>query len=452
MPLVSTQPLTFACYDASCRPPTSGGTGGSLPGGERRIAPRLPKGGQDHGTTSLAIEGLSPSNVQAQVDRLHAVGAVPEKYKTTEEVLGFMEANIQSVLDKSTQAERDAWKQWYPAANKMGADIAAEHGVEQVAANGVIAALSPGTNWDINVAMARSTIRTLAADQPVSAEVALKANALRQESWARELVAHDKKMAKAQGELDDLRARRERSSKPETLKDLDKAIAAKEAIVAQQPPAQPDIDHFKPGTKPSALSSGEAAYLIRASDVNPVVHENVVHPDGTYTNANLVMTKAGQPMKGAWQSYENIAKAIDIYRDPSLENLSTQLGKAHKVRTFFNNINNPHDPRNEATIDTHSAGIALGVPLSISHPWIKAGGQSVMSSPKHTADGTSGTYALMAEAHRRVALRNGLQPRELQSVTWEQWRRMHTIAERSANVRAINEGRKGLGNDLLEAA
>ncbi len=436
--MVVMSPYEFACRSAACRPPTSGGTGGSSPAGGR-IASRLPKGGPDHETTGLHLENLSPENVAAQVARLHQVGAVPKEYDTVDKVLGFMEGNIQSVLDKASPEEQNAWKKWYEAANKMGADIAAESGTSHIGANAMIAALSPGTDWNINVGMARSAAKTLSEDKPITAETAKYANALLQEKWAREVSSFDRKREKEQGAHDKLVAERAATTDPKAIKKLDAAIAKKQEILSRSQPSQPDLDHFKPGTKPSDLEPLQAAYLVRASDPNPVVRNNKVNPDGTYDDSELSLTKAGKPQSGTWQSYENIAKAIKVYRDPSIESISTAMGEAHKVRTFFNNINSPNDPRNEATIDTHSAGISVGVALSITHPWIAAGGNSMMSSPRHVADGTSGTYSIMAEAHRRVAARNNLLPRELQSITWEQWRRMHEPVSRRAVSTAAKE-------------
>ena len=438
-------PYEFACRDASCRPPTSGGTGGSSKktagagvGGDGRIASRLKKGGADHASDDLTLESLSPDNIKAQIARLHAVGAVPKEYDTTEKVLGFMEKNIQSVLDQVSMEDRAAWSKWYEAANKMGGDIAAETGMSHVGANAVIAALSPGTDWNINVAMARSAAKTLSEDKPITTDTAKIANALLQEKWAREISSFDRKIAKTQGDHDKLVAQREAETDPKAQKKLDAAIAKKRDILDRPGPEQPDIEYFKPGTKPSSLSALDAAYLVRASDPNPTVKNNKVNPDGTYDDSELLLTKGGTPRQGTWQSYENIAKAVSVYRDPSIEQISASMGNAHKVRTFFNNINNPNNPRNEATIDTHSAGISVGVALSINHPWIAAGGQSMMSSPSHVGDGTSGTYSIMAEAHRRVAAANNIRPRELQSITWEQWRRMHDPASRGKVSKAAN--------------
>lgn len=415
----------FACHDASCRPPTSGGTGGSVSRGSvDRIPSRLPKAGGDS-DTSLGIEALSSDNIQAQIDRLHAVGAVPKEYKTVDEVVGFMEKNIQDVLDKVSAEERAAWKEWYPAANKLGADMAESAAISHSGANAVIAALSPGTGWDQNVAMARSAVKTLHEDAPITPEVAARANALRQETWAREIVAHDKKIEKAIGERAKLQSDLDATTDPKERKKIEKAIAKKDEIISRPRPEQPDPETFKAGQRPSEGDDLTAAYIIRASDPNPKLLQIKVNPDGTYDDSQVMLTAKGTEAQGTWQSYGNIAKAVRIFRDPSPEVISKEMGEAHKVRTFFNNINNPFDPRNEATIDTHSAGISLGVALSINHPWIASGGKSVMSAPNHTADGTTGTYSLMAEAHRRVAQKNGLLPRELQSITWEQWRRMH---------------------------
>ena len=434
----------FACHRASCRPPTSGGTGGSSPS-DARIPSRKPKAGGDSSTT-LRLENLSPENVERQIARLHEVGAVPREYDTTEKVIGFMEKNIQSVLDNTTPEQRDAWKQWYPAANKIGKDLSEQHGISHEGANGIIAALSPGTDWDINVAMARSVIGTLSRNKPISAEVAQRANTLRQETWAREMTAFSKKRDRTQAERDALQAEHDDPvTDAKTKKALAAKIAKKDEILSRGEPEQPSLNHFKAGTRPSELEPIETAYLLRASDPNPRVLQIKAKPDGTYDDSEPRRTKAGEEMKGAWQSYDNIAKTVRIYRDPSFETISAGMGEAHKVRTFYNNINDPFNPLNEATIDTHSAGISVGVPLSINHPWIAAGGNSIMSSPNHVGDGTTGTYAIMAEAHRRVAERNGLLPRELQSITWEQWRRQHDPSSRAKVSSTANQNVKKKG-------
>jgi hypothetical protein len=423
---ISVDGEVFACYDASCRPPTSGGTGGSSPK-IGRVATRIAREGLDHSRTGLRLADLSPDNVKAQIDRLIEKGVIP-KGSSTQDAIDIIKGNIRGVYNNLTPDEIAAWRQWYPAANKLGKDAAEEYGTSHSGANGVIAALSPGTDWNINVAMARSLMKTLKNDTALDGPAAERANALLQESWARKAAAFDKKNAKAAGDLADLQAKRGMSTDPTEMKKLDKQIAAKAKIVGQGRPEQPPLDRFKAGDKPSDFADGQTVgYLARALDPNPVVRMIKAMPDRSYDDSDLVMTrgKDSRPVKGAWQSYENIGKAVDIFRDPSVETISASLGGAHKVRNFFNNIEDPDNPAGDITIDTHAYGIGMNNPVSVNHPLIAAGGGSIASSPGHAADGTTGTYSVFAEAYIQVADEVGLLPRELQSVTWEKWRQMH---------------------------
>lgn len=423
---VSIDGEVFACHDPACRPPTSGGTGGSSPK-VGRVATRVARNDLDHARTGLRLSDLSPDNVEAQVNRLIEKGVIP-KGSSTQDAVDIIKGNIRGVYDKLTPDEIAAWRQWYPAANKLGADAAKEYGTSHSGANGVIAALSPGTDWNVNVAMARSLMKTLKADTPLDAAAADRANALLQESWARKAAAFDKKNSKAAGDLADLQVKRGAATDPAEIKKLDKQIAAKERIVGQGRPEQPPLDRFKAGDKPSDFEDGQiVGYLARALDPNPTVRNIKANPDRTYDDSELVMTKGKdpRPVKGAWQSYENIGKAVDIFRDPSVETISASLGGAHKVRNFFNNIEDPDHPAGDITIDTHAYGIGMNNPVSVNHPLIAAGGGSIASSPGHAADGTTGTYSVFAEAYNQVAKEVGLLPRELQSVTWEKWRQLH---------------------------
>jgi hypothetical protein len=417
----------FACYDASCRPPTSGGTGGSSPSKVGRVATRVGnKGTIDHSSTGLGLSELSPDNVEAQVQRLKDKGVIPGDF-TTKETIDWIKTNIRTVYDKLTPEERAAWKEWYPAANRIGADAARDYGTTHSGANGVIAALSPGTDWDMNVAQARSLMKTLRDDTPLDAASAERANALSQESWARQVAAYEKKNAKAASDLADLQGKRAQATDPKEIKDLDKKITAKQRIVDQQIPPQPALDRFKVGDRPSQFPANEVGYLARGIEPNPEVRRIKVNPDATYDDSEISMTggKNPRPVKGAWQSYENIGKAVEIYRNPDTETISTALGGAHKVRNFFNNIEDPNNTAGDVTIDTHAYGIGLANPVSVNHPLIAAGGGSIASSPGHAGDGTTGTYSLFAEAYKQVANEVGLLPRELQSVTWEKWRQLH---------------------------
>ena len=45
-----------------------------------------------------------------------------------------------------------------------------------------------------------------------------------------------------------------------------------------------------------------------------------------------------------------------MYENDNLDIISEELGEGHKIRSFFNNINDPMDDRGSGTIDTHDVG------------------------------------------------------------------------------------------------
>ena len=115
-----------------------------------------------------------------------------------------------------------------------------------------------------------------------------------------------------------------------------------------------------------------------------------------------------------------IGKALSILEDGSHENISGQLGEAHKVRNFYNNILDPNNPAGHVTIDTHAVAAGMQKPLSGKSLEVKDNFGGIGS--KQT--GAKGLYALHADAYRQAASELGIQPRQLQSVVWEEVRNL----------------------------
>jgi hypothetical protein len=153
--------------------------------------------------------------------------------------------------------------------------------------------------------------------------------------------------------------------------------------------------------------------------------------------------EAGEPTALVWQTFKTIAKGISVIENPTLENISRQLGENHKVRSFYNNILNPNNYRfGDVTIDTHHVAAALLKPLGQKAVEVKhsMGGTTKIGEldPRRPlmpaaefgpgsddVRGFNGLYAIHADAARDAAGRISEQtgervlPRELQSVTWE---------------------------------
>jgi hypothetical protein len=135
------------------------------------------------------------------------------------------------------------------------------------------------------------------------------------------------------------------------------------------------------------------------------------------------LTDKGVPYKTGWGSLNEIGKAINIFENPTLANISNNLGQQHKVRNFYNNIYDPTNPAGYVTVDTHAVAAGLLRPLSgasteVAHNF----GSNMLGQvgPKNSSiTGVQGTYGLYAEAYRRAAQERGVLPREMQSITWE---------------------------------
>jgi hypothetical protein len=171
----------------------------------------------------------------------------------------------------------------------------------------------------------------------------------------------------------------------------------------------------------------QARFIRMYSEVHHPTDFPVVTPTGEFKGKSL-SPKTGAPLKLAWGGYVTIEKAIRIYTstgstdtyetDNVLQTISAELGDAHKVRSFYNNIVNPASVDGHVTMDTHAVAALLAKALSgamaeVSHNF----GTSLVGSSK--VNGVSGLYAANAEAYRGIAADFDLLARELQSITWE---------------------------------
>ena len=164
----------------------------------------------------------------------------------------------------------------------------------------------------------------------------------------------------------------------------------------------------------------------------------IVTPEGEF--GDWVVNADGKTRsKTAWGSFNEIGKAISIFKDGSIANISASLGEQHKVRNFYNNIFSPNSAHGDVTIDTHAVAAALLRPLSggsleVMHNFGSSGAAS------SSVFGSKGTYGIYAEAYRRAAAQRGVLPRQMQSITWEAVRSLFTAGFKSqeANVAKID--------------
>ena len=155
--------------------------------------------------------------------------------------------------------------------------------------------------------------------------------------------------------------------------------------------------------------------MMRAADEldDPAQAYPIYSPEGTIATP-VAMNKDGTPRKLVWQSYANLENALSVLHDGSDANISLRVGQGHKVRSFFNNLNVPMDPRS-VTVDTHNVGGALFRPMGGNAPEVKF----VMGGPGSAATGISGAHGVYRDAVVRAAEAQGLRPSAAQSISWE---------------------------------
>jgi len=303
--------------------------------------------------------------------------------------------NLRYLYNSVSPEYRERARQWYVGANKLTQTLADQYSLSLEAVAGVMASLSPQKDWYMNYDLGVRTIEIVMNQQDT---------------------VFDADMRQAFVDMiENKDAKRSAKSKKELYEAL-KLIEGKRLR---------DID---PDFKGHFVRFYDAVY-------NPEKGHRVVTPEGTLID--FVMTQKGEKSGTAWNAFRDINKAISILENSSRENINEQLGEKHKVRSFYNNILDPYSPQGDVTIDTHAVAAALLRPLS---------GKSIEVLENFKDAGTSknlgvfGSYGVYAEAYRRLAEELGIQPRELQSITWEAVRGLFSpsFKAQDENVDAIN--------------
>lgn len=297
----------------------------------------------------------------------------------SEEFIEHAKDNLLYLFDNVPPEIRERSQKWYDGANRLTFALADQYQVSPDAASGVMAALSPQKDWFMNADLGRRVIDTWSTQSDTVFDGPILEKAL-------ELFDN-----KRYGQMIlSLRGKR--------LSDLD--LPAEKAI------------------------------FVRAFDqLNNSPSYQIVSPEGDLLGPKL--TKKGVAANVAWNSNGEVSNAIRMLDSGGdLNVISDALGEYHKVRNFYNNIRNPNSPNGYVTVDTHAVAAALLRPLAgkdreVTH--MLGSGLKGEKGPKNSSIiGVQGLYGLYADAYRRAAAERGVQPRQMQSITWEAVRGLYT--------------------------
>lgn len=303
---------------------------------------------------------------------------------------------------------------WYPWVNRWAHEEGDRSGFPPEAIMAATAALSPSTDWPSNVAWATATANAIRNQDTivVTKEMLASQEAAALSSHQAKIKIHERENAKLIVEG--------KEPKPFTIK----------------PPVTGELTHLEGKTLAEVTDPTEAAKIIRG------IHE----ADGKSVKQLGGMAGLGDPNnKAKPQSFPNMAKAISILRNPTPENIDTQLGGNHKVRSFFQNMRDPFNTKQaDVTVDSHHIGLAIGLPVTGESTTMK----SIYDVPTSRATGLVGTYPITVEATRmateRINKKHGTNytPNQVQSITWEAQRALYdkkpaAMIERIGNARSL---------------
>lgn len=343
--------------------------------------------------------------VDVEVSDVAGYSQVRSQAKTPETVVeAFIEAvksNLIWLYNQTPAEYRERARHWYVGANRLAGKMSDEFGTTMEQSAAIIAVMSPQKDWDTNVSLARRVLQILKNPEAKVTQEMVDRHMLRLEKGLdddQEVEESARITAEAQAG----------ASKRLGLSRAEENAIARKNLTAHIGKAVSEIGEIN-----------EASWMLRAYDELYNDRGFDIHsPEGD--PVKRATKQDGGEAKAAWGSFRTIAAAIHISRVGSMDNISRWLGKAHKVRSFYNNIADPHSKLNDVTVDTHAVAAGMLEPL--------AGGdravEDALQGPASNAAGLKGLYVLHAEAYRRAAKELGLQPRELQSITWDAIRTM----------------------------
>jgi hypothetical protein len=359
----------------------------------------------------------NPGVAQKFADRFNDYvggGKIPGNIKDPSKILNrhidrFTD-NLKWLWNDVDPEQRERTRQWYQSANRLATDMAEKNNLSVPQAAAIIASQSPQTEWFTNVSRAERITD----------------------------IYRDKQNFIATPDMVETAARILRTPVEELQAESEEGDEEKGPLLAE---LLTDID----GKKLNELKDPtEKAAWIRLYDETYNDRSYKEIDPATGEKRRTVTKKGGVPAtaSASWGSLNMIANGVSAIEDGSRANISATMGKAHKVRNFYNNIVDPSNPQ-DVTIDTHAVAAAHLRPLAGKDKEVL---DNFGAGGKHSQTGIYGTYPIYAEAYRRAAKAIGVLPRELQSVVWEHIREMFSEEFKSEKSEAGRANREFVDN------
>lgn len=379
--------------------------------------------------TNVSIDTVKPENLAKQMAGLNQfisgvklpsfITSIKDPLKKRDAFINFVADNLLALYEAFPVELRAAATRWYDGARKLAESISKDSGLSVEQAGGIMAAFSPMKDWFQNVEMA------IQFSKLYKNHLNTKITASRFKEAFKEITQSSSDKARRG------RIRLLAQLEGRTIDGLWKEAARNEArarkIQAQRGLGARDFNALpesKNAKKLRVLASW-AARVVATQEYG--LDFNVYSPDGAILGKKLTKDET-RPKKMVWQSATFIEKALSIAYDGSAKNISKNLGTEHKIRSFYNNIVAPNSPYGDTTVDTHAVNAGVLFPMGnkgklVNDAFGKAG---------VAGGGNSGIYWLFREAYVRAAARakvidpatgrviaTGIQPRQMQSITWE---------------------------------
>jgi hypothetical protein len=349
----------------------------------KRVSTRNPTA---KGATEDPLKSDLQINTQAIRDsgRADAIATLLSQYPgnanlspldTEGKLAGFQRNGVRNLLfmhDQYPEEFRNVSKNWYDGANKLATRVwPREYGITDAQGAGGLAAISPKLEWNKNIGIEQRMIEAMQQQNDLKYTPKMAAT-------AKEWIA---------------------ATKPEKR-------AATQAMLRQ-------LAGKRLGELETPLQKATWIHLYQEAEGDP--HYNMYAPDGSVVGPARTQKGQGPLASLGWAMDGNVAKAVSILEDGSRANISKQLGIAHKIRSFYNNLIAPNSRAGDVTVDTHAVAADQIRPLGMNSPEV---GHN-FDGPGSDVTGVHGTYGVHADAYRDAAAQRDLLPRQMQSITWD---------------------------------